>query len=315
MSSAQRAGLGSERAGRRAQWSGRAAPYQFPKITARPLAATQAQFCVGQVSDLPAQAGSLRHWGGFLKRFVLLLAAAIPVLAQDGRQIIQEVQKRQHTTSLRYEGTIRTVTGAFKNQAEADKHTVMKRWTFERLGEFGNSKAILRFTGPAEVKGVAMLIVNHPNGASDQWMWRPNIGRDQRVSVQDRSTRFFGTDFSFEDLEERDVDQYDFTLTGEAGGQWRIDAKPKKPSQYTHSYFYIDKTNYTYNRIEAFNKKGPVRVIDYSDYKLIKGIWTPSGILVQDIVLKSRTVLTYDKVDYNLPMKEENFTVEALRVE
>ena len=198
-------------------------------------------------------------------------------------------------------------------QADVDKHTVVKRWIFTRLGDFGNSKAILRFTAPAEVKGVALLIVNHPDTASDQWMWRPNIGRDQRISVQDRSTRFFGTDFSFEDLEERDVDQYDYTLTGEAGGQWRIEAKPRKPSEYINSYFYIDKTRYTYNRIEAYSKKGPAKTIDYSDYKLVQGIWTPSAALVLDVFAKSKTVLTYDKVDYNLPMKDDDFTVEALR--
>jgi hypothetical protein len=250
-----------------------------------------------------------------MNRIVLLLAAAIPVLAQDGRQIIQEVQKRQHTTSLRYEGTVQTNTGTFRSQAEAAKHTVTKHWVFTRLGDFGNSKAIVRFTGPPEVKGVALLIVNHPDTTSDQWMWRPNIGRDQRVAAQDRSTRFFGTDFSFEDLEERDVDQYDYTVTGEASGVWRIDAKPRKPSQYTHCYFYIDKTNYTYNRVEAYNKKGAARTIDYSNYKLVQGIWTPGGILVTDIFAKSRTVLTYDKVEYNLPMKDDDFTEEALRRE
>jgi hypothetical protein len=56
---------------------------------------------------------------------------------------------------------------------------------------------MLRFTAPAEVKGVALLIVITPT-RSDQWMWRPSIGRDQRIALQDRSTRFFGTDFSFE---------------------------------------------------------------------------------------------------------------------
>jgi hypothetical protein len=246
----------------------------------------------------------------FLPVFLMTAGAA---MAQDGRQIMQEVQKRQHTTSLRYEGTLRTYGGNSRIQAEVDKHTVIKRWTFTRLGDFGNSKAILRFTGPAEVKGVALLIVNHPNTASDQWIWRPNIGRDQRVSVQDRSTRFFGTDFSFEDLEERDVDQYDYTLTGEFGGQWRIDAKPHKPSTYTHSYFFIDKTKYIYNRIEAYDKRGVAKSIDYSDYKMVQGIWTPSAALVFDVFAKSKTVLTYDKVDYNLPMKDEDFTVEALR--
>src|SRR5580704_3541092 len=123
-------------------------------------------------------------------------------LAQDPREIIKEVQKRQHSSSQRYEGTLEVTSGA--------NRVATKRWIYERLGDFGNSKAILRFTAPAEVKGVGLLIVNHPDRASDQWMWRPSIERDQRIALQDRSTRFFGTDFSFEDLEERDVDQYDY---------------------------------------------------------------------------------------------------------
>ena len=62
---------------------------------------------------------------------------------------------------------------------------------------------------------MALLVVNHPDRASDQWMWTPAIERDRRIALQDRSTRFFGTDFSFEDLEERDVNQYDYALLGE----------------------------------------------------------------------------------------------------
>jgi Outer membrane lipoprotein-sorting protein len=248
------------------------------------------------------------------KTMIVFLMTAAAAMAQNGHDIMQEVQKRQHSTSLRYEGTILTNTGTAHTKAEAEKHTVTKHWTFTRLGDFGNSKAIVRFTAPAEVKGVGLLIVNHPDGASDQWFWRPNVGREQRISIQDRSQRFLGTDFSYEDLEERDVDQFDYTVTGEFGGQWRIDAKPRKPSEYSHSYFFIDKTNYTYNRIEAYNKKGlAAREIEYRDYKLVQNIWTPSAVLVLDVLAKSRSVLSYDKVEYNLPMKEEDFTVEALR--
>ena len=82
-------------------------------------------------------------------------------------------------------------------------------------GAHGDSRMVLRFTAPPEVKGVALLVVNHPDRASDQWMWTPGIERDRRIALQDRSTRFFGTDFSFEDMEERDVDQYDYTLLGD----------------------------------------------------------------------------------------------------
>src|SRR6476469_8942933 len=153
---------------------------------------------------------------------ILFFAAVLPVLApafgQDPRQIIIEVQKRQHSDSQRYEGTLEVTSQG--NQVAT------KRWVYQRIGSFGKSKAILRFTAPAEVKGVGLLILNHPDRASDQWMWRPAIGRDQRIALQDRSTRFFGTDFSFADLEERDVDQYDYKLAGDEGGAWKIESRP-----------------------------------------------------------------------------------------
>src|SRR5471030_2520759 len=174
----------------------------------------------------------------------------IPSFAQDPRQIIEEGQRRGRVTSQRYEGVLEVFSAANK--------VSKKSWTTDRLGSFGNSKAIIRFTAPAGVKGVALLVVNHPDRASDQWMWTPAIGRDRRIALQDRSTRFFGTDFSFEDLEERDTNQYDYKLLAEepVGGVacWKIESRPKqsKISQYTHSYLWIRKDNYVIVEIENY---------------------------------------------------------------
>ncbi len=245
---------------------------------------------------------------------IVFLLSAGAAFAQNGHDIMLEVQKRHHSMSMRYEGTIQSCTTP-KGCPLDSKYLITKRWVYERIGDFGNSKAIVRFTGPAEVKGVALLIVNHPDSASDEWLWRPAVGRDQRIAIQDRSTKFFGTDFTFEDLEERDADQYDFTITGEVNGQWRIDAKPKKASEYTHSYFWIDKTNYSFQRIEAYNKKGLAKTIDYSDFEMVKNIWTAKTVLVLDVARKTRTGLRYDKVDYNVPLKADDFTPDKLRLE
>jgi hypothetical protein len=218
---------------------------------------------------------------------------------------MEEVQRRQRSDSQHYEGTLEVIGGG--------NRIATKRWVFDRLGSFGNSKAVLRFTAPPEVKGVGLLIVNHPDRASDQWMWRPNIGREQRIALQDRSTRFFGTDFSFEDLEERDVGQFDFQLEGDEGGAWKVQSIPKKSSQYTHSLLWVKKDNYTIVKAESFNKKGPVRSIDYRDFEQAKGIWTARTIEVNDVTRNSRTILKYDQLEYNLPMKEADFTLDALR--
>jgi len=233
------------------------------------------------------------------------------VLAQDARKIVAESEDRTRSKSQQYEGTLEVI--------GASNKISIKRWEYRRIGSFGASKAILRFTAPAEVKGVALLIVNHTDRASDQWMWTPAIERDRRIATQDRSTRFFGTDFSFEDLEERDVDQFDYKLLGDdavdGAACWKIEAKPKesKSSQYTSSLIWVRKDNYATARIESYNKDKLIRRIHYSDIETVSGIPTPRTVEVYDAGRKSRTVLKLEKLEYNLPMQDEDFTIEALR--
>src|SRR5580692_6062087 len=233
-----------------------------------------------------------------------LLIAAV-ASAQDARQIVAESENRSRSKSQQYEGTLEVI--------GASNKVSIKRWQFDRLGSYGNSKAIIRFTAPAEVKGVALLVVNHPDRSSDQWMWTPAIGRDRRIAQQDRSTRFFGTDFSFEDLEERDVDQYDFSLQGEEpiGGApcWRIESKPKqgKSSQYTSSRVWIRKDNYVPVQYENYVKDKLVRRLVETDIQNIQGIWTARQLEMTDLGRNSRTILKLENVRYNVPMKDDDF--------
>jgi outer membrane lipoprotein-sorting protein len=247
-----------------------------------------------------------------MNRGVALLALSCSLLAaQDARQIVAESENRSRSKSQRYEGTLEVI--------GASNKVSIKRWEYRRIGSFGNSKAILRFTAPAEVKGVALLIVNHTDRASDQWMWTPAIERDRRIAAQDRSTRFFGTDFSFEDLEERDVDQFDYKLLGDdsidGAACWKIESKPKqsKSSQYTSSLVWVRKDNYVVAQIEDYTKATLIRRIHYSDIQNVSGIWTPRSVEVFDAHRKSRTVLKLEKLEYNVPMKDEDFSLEALR--
>ena len=247
------------------------------------------------------------------RAIALCLVLCSAALAQDARQIVAESENRSRSKSQQYEGTLEVIGASSK--------VSIKRWEYRRIGSFGASKAILRFTAPAEVKGVALLIVNHTDRASDQWMWTPAIERDRRIAVQDRSTRFFGTDFSFEDLEERDVDQFDYKLAGEdtidGAACWKIESRPKqsKSSQYTSSLVWVRKDNYVVAQIEDYTKDKLVRRIHYSDIQNVGGIWTPRTVEVYDANRKSRTVLKLEKLEYNLPMKDEDFSLEALRRE
>lgn len=229
----------------------------------------------------------------------------------DARAIIEESQRRSEAKFYRYDGLLQSF--------DASNTVTEKRWTFDREGSHGQSKAVLRFTAPPEVKGVALLIHNHPERASDQWMWTPAIERDRRIALQDRSTRFFGTDFTFEDLEERDVDQYDHTMLGtesvDGASCWKIQSAPKKSrsSQYTRSIVWIRRDNYATARLDNFVKDEVVRRLTYSNIENIQGIWTARLLEMADLRRGTHTRLSLQQVKYNSFMKEDAFTLQAIR--
>ena len=76
---------------------------------------------------------------------------------------------------------------------------------------------------------------------------------------------------------------------------------------------WIRKDNYLAAQIENFSKDKLVRRIRYSDIQNVSGTWTPRTVEVYDANRKSRTVLKLEKLEYNVPMKDEDFTLEALR--
>src|SRR5436190_17998145 len=100
------------------------------------------------------------------RKSVLTFLLLVPAFAQDARQIVEESQRRGRANSQRYEGVLEVIS--------ANNKVSKKSWTSLRIGSYGNSKGVIRFNAPAEVKGVALLVVNHPDRASDQWMWTPS---------------------------------------------------------------------------------------------------------------------------------------------
>ena len=240
---------------------------------------------------------------------LLVVAAA---RCQDARQLLMEAQRRAYVASVRYEGVALTSNDA---GASSEKH-----WRFERIGPYGDSKILIRFLSPAEVEGVAILILNHRQGPAGAWMWTPASGRVRNIAAENRLTRFFGTDLSFEDLEEHDVDQYDCKLLEDASldgaACWRIECRLNRGnvSQYSYSHLWLRKDDYVVAQLENFQGPLLVRRVVNRDVRKEQGIWTPHAIEISQPARRTRTVLTLEKLEYNVELDEAAFTVEGLRL-
>src|SRR6476660_7274433 len=129
--------------------------------------------------------------------FVLAVASRGP----DARKIMEGVYKQDTSRDAKWRATLETIDrkGAVRR----------KNFSFSRLGSFGNSKTLVRFTDPAEVRGVGLLSINQRGTSERQWMYTPAIQRVRRIAPQERARRFIGSDFSNEDMAERVLEDFE----------------------------------------------------------------------------------------------------------
>src|SRR5512144_2338571 len=146
--------------------------------------------------------------GSQLVASALALALAGPALAGDGaRAILAETEARHRTRSQQYAGELEVVSKEGKVRK--------KGWRSFREGYAGDAKQLIRFVAPPEVRGVGFLSLGRAGKSPDQWLYLPSMKRERRIASQDRDASFVGTDFSYEDMEEFDHENYRVSLQGE----------------------------------------------------------------------------------------------------
>jgi hypothetical protein len=166
---------------------------------------------------------------------------------------------------------------------------------------------------------VGLLILNKPKGPAMQWMWIPSLGRDRRIAPQDRGGQVFDADLTFEDLEERSLDNYFIgeSKTDSSQGRpcFRIELTPKDPrtSQYSASEVWVDQQRFVILKVESKKQAKVVRVMEFQDIRDVQGIPTPHRLDAFSPATGSRTILTTQSVVYNAPLSASEFTREAMK--
>jgi outer membrane lipoprotein-sorting protein len=242
----------------------------------------------------------------------ILLAAALVALGkpQDGHAVMVEVDKRRRTASEYSEGII---------TVEEKGKTKQKAWRSWRLSWGAEAKGLIQFQEPAEVKGVGLLTLSHAGKPAEQWFYAPAIDRDRRVARQEKSTRFLGTHFTYEDMEERELDAYTYTLLGEedAGGSrcFKIEAvpKPEEESQYSKLLFWVLADRYVTIRVEGYVDGALRRIFEGSDVRDVSGIPIVHAWVLTDTKRPGTTRLAVANVHVNPPLDANLFTVAAMK--
>jgi len=241
-----------------------------------------------------------------------LLAVAGASRAQDARKIMEGVYRQD---------TSRDATWRVKLDVVDKNGTVRsKKFTARKLGGLGNNKTLVRFTDPPEVRGVGLLSINQGGAADRQWMYTPAIRRVRRIAAQERRQRFFGADFTNEDMSERVLDDFTYKLIGDGeviDGRktYKIEARPVSPdkSQYAYVYIWVPKDAPYTVLAEMYDKQGQKqRILKAGDLEKISGIWVAKRAEMSTPAEGTKSILIIEDIRFNTGLKEDMFTQQAL---
>ncbi len=191
-----------------------------------------------------------------------------------------------------------------------------------------DSKILVKFSYPTDIKGTAFLEIEHSDADDDQWIYLPALGKSRRLVANNKKDSFVGSDFSYGDISLPKVDLYEHRLLDSetVGGQdcYKIESTPRTEATRTNSGYnrkitWVRKDNFLETRVEYYDLSGRLfKTQVVTGAKLIepeRQRWLALRREMTNEQTGHRTVLTFDQIDASPSVPEDLFTTRYLERE
>jgi hypothetical protein len=248
----------------------------------------------------------------FLAATCLSLTGRALAAELGGREILEEVRRRHEAkTEVELQEII------LRDAAGNEEKRQMRSYTKEL--EPNIYATLLAFLSPANIRGTALLVVQHRHQEDDQWLYMPALGRLQRIAKGGQRNYFMGTDFAFEDLRSDDLDAHAYYRLSDESYQGRlcyvveavpISAAAKRDSGYSKRVVWVRQDNFVVVKVEFFDTRGkPLKVLHGSDFEQLKGgMWRANRGVMENLQRNHKTLVRVLERQVNVAIKDETFT-------
>jgi len=193
--------------------------------------------------------------------------------------------------------------------------------------DFGkDTHRIMFFKSPADVKNTSFLTYDYDKSSrdDDQWLYLPALKKVKRIPSADKSGSFMGSDFSYFDMTDRDLENYNFKLLKETKVRghdaWMIESTPRnkkviKESGYKKTVAIVRKDNFVVVRAINYMTNGKKKYLDLKKIHKQSGIWvvdTMSMTTKKGKALLHKTVLKFKNIKVNKALSDDLFTTRRL---
>ncbi|MCP2619808.1 outer membrane lipoprotein-sorting protein [Candidatus Aminicenantes bacterium AC-334-K16] len=191
-----------------------------------------------------------------------------------------------------------------------EKRRELRVWSKNRPGE--DDWRVMKFLSPPDVRGVGFLVL-----ADDQmYLYLPEFRRIRRIASHNKSERFMGSDFSYEDLSTGGFARfYQATLLDEDATTWHLELvlKAGADKPYPRVELWVDKETHLLHRFLLYDRSGEVWKEAFQEVSRIGDYWVPVKTTMKDLKAHTKTILTMEEIQVNVGLEEGIFTQRFLK--
>jgi len=165
-----------------------------------------------------------------------------------------------------------------------------------------NMKQMIWFLEPRDDRGVAFLKIENNNKEDEMRMWLPAFKRVRRISAKKKGDSFMGSDLSYEDLSNRNLENntYKHLKDGSFAGVdcYVLEITPKKnaKSSYGKHISWIEKETLNILKEYSYNKKGQLEKEKVFEYELIKKYYILKKVFVKNVIKNHTTEVLFTDI-------------------
>ena len=230
-----------------------------------------------------------------------------------GREIIQMVEDNPDGENRRSVMTMELI-----NHRGATRERTILSYSMD-LGK--DSKSIMFFQSPADVKGTGFLSWQYDDLSrdDDKWLYLPAMKKVRRISGSSaRKENFMGSDFTYDDMGGRSVDEDEHRLIREESLDgslcWVVESIPlEEDAAYSRTVSWIRQDALIPVKVEFYDRMGELlKTLVASEISRDAGYWTSRKLEMTNHKRKHRTRILIKEIQYDIAMNESLFTVPSL---
>lgn len=239
----------------------------------------------------------------------LLLSAAPVSVAQQmsGPEIVDKTYNRpqgdDQTASLKM---------TLRNSRGDTRVRDIKQFTKDMGDE---EKSIMFFTAPADVAGTSFMNWTYDDERNDdQWIYLPALRKVKRISSESKSDYFMGSDFTYDDLGDRklDEDEHKLLREEEVDGKacYVVESVPVDPDyMYSKTITWIEKDTYIGLKKEFYDEDGEqLKTLTIKKYEYISGFDIVTRSEMHNVQKDHKTIMELTDVEVNTGVQSGMFT-------